>query len=58
MPNVSEGSDPELLARLQGSFAPARFVDLHADADHGRSVFTLAGPQGSWPRAWSPGRGR
>ncbi|MBA3509262.1 MAG: hypothetical protein H0T19_04110, partial [Thermoleophilaceae bacterium] len=46
VPNVSEGSDPELLARLQGSFAPARFVDLHADADHGRSVFTLAAPQG------------
>lgn len=46
MPNVSEGRDAALLARLGGSFAPARFIDLHADADHGRSVFTLAGHQG------------
>lgn len=46
VPNVSAAGDRELLARLPGSFAPARFIDLHADTDHGRSVFTLAGPQG------------
>lgn len=57
VPNVSEGRDPELLARLQGSFAPARFIDLHADADHGRSVFTLAGLQGELAEGLVAGAG-
>ncbi len=44
VPNVSEGSDAELLDRLQSAFTSgARLLDRHADADHGRSVFTLAG---------------
>lgn len=46
VPNVSEGSDLELLRRIEQSFGPARFLDLHADPDHDRSVFTLAAPQG------------
>lgn len=46
VPNVSEGRDPELLGRLERAFAPARFLDLHADPDHNRSVFTLAARQG------------
>jgi glutamate formiminotransferase/glutamate formiminotransferase/formiminotetrahydrofolate cyclodeaminase len=46
VPNVSEGRDLELLDRIEKAFAPTRFLDLHADPDHNRSVFTLAAPQG------------
>lgn len=43
VPNVSEGGDEERLARLQSAFGGrARLLDRHTDADHGRSVFTLA----------------
>jgi glutamate formiminotransferase len=40
--NISEGRDRELLARLAGLIDNA-LLDLHADAHHNRSVFTLAG---------------
>ncbi len=40
--NVSEGRDQALLGELAGSAAPV-LLDLHSDADHHRSVFTLAG---------------
>jgi len=44
VPNVSEGSDAERLARLERAFTRgARLLDRHTDADHGRTVFTLAG---------------
>jgi glutamate formiminotransferase len=44
VPNVSEGRDARTLAALRGAFsAPARLLDVHADADHHRSVFTLVG---------------
>jgi glutamate formiminotransferase len=46
VPNVSEGRDRETLEAIGRSFAPARFLDLHRDPDHGRAVFTLAAPQG------------
>jgi glutamate formiminotransferase/glutamate formiminotransferase/formiminotetrahydrofolate cyclodeaminase len=46
VPNVSDGRDPALLERIERAFAPARFLDIHADPDHDRSVFTLASPQG------------
>ena len=46
VPNVSEGRDHSVLEGIEAAFAPARFLDLHADADHNRSVFTLAAPQG------------
>lgn len=46
VPNVSEGRDHAVLEAIERGFAPARFLDLHADADHNRSVFTLAAPQG------------
>jgi len=46
VPNVSEGRDEGLLERVERAFAPARFLDLHADPDHNRSVYTLAAPQG------------
>ena len=42
VPNVSEGRDRQALEAIERSFAPARFLDLHRDPDHGRSVFTLA----------------
>ncbi len=45
VPNVSEGRDHPVLEALQGSLGPARFLDLHSDPDHDRSVFTLAAPQ-------------
>ena len=46
VPNVSEGRDHGVLEAIERAFAPARFLDLHADADHNRSVFTLAAPAG------------
>lgn len=41
--NVSEGTDRVLLDALAASAAPS-LLDLHADPDHNRGVFTLAGP--------------
>jgi len=48
IPNVSEGSDPFVIASIRGAYetAGAVVLDEHSDADHGRSVHTLAGPQG------------
>jgi glutamate formiminotransferase / 5-formyltetrahydrofolate cyclo-ligase len=46
VPNVSEGRDATVLEAIERGFAPARFLDLHADPDHNRAVFTLAGRQG------------
>jgi len=39
--NISEGRDERLVARL--SAACGRPLDVHTDADHNRSVFTLVG---------------
>jgi glutamate formiminotransferase len=49
VPNVSEGRDAAVLDALGAAFASggARVLDRHADPDHHRSVFTLAGPPGS-----------
>jgi glutamate formiminotransferase len=56
VPNVSEGSDAGLLDRLQSAFSRgARLLDRHADADHGRSVFTLAGEATSLTEALAAG---
>lgn len=41
--NLSEGADRSLLDALAQQAGPA-LLDLHADPDHNRSVFTLAGP--------------
>lgn len=47
VPNVSEGSDADRLGRLEQAFARgATLLDRHTDADHGRTVFTLAGDPG------------
>lgn len=43
---MSEGRDAGLLERIEKAFGPARFLDLHADPDHNRAVYTLAAPQG------------
>ena len=45
VPNFSEGHDATLLDRLGGAmeFAGAALLDRHADPDHNRSVYTLAG---------------
>ena len=42
VPNVSEGRDPVVLDALAVACGEA-LLDLHVDADHHRSVFTLAG---------------
>ncbi len=47
VPNVSEGRDRRTLEALRNAFSPARVLDLHTDADHGRSVYTLAAEQGA-----------
>jgi glutamate formiminotransferase len=44
VPNFSEGRDTEVVAALERALsAPARLLDVHVDADHHRSVFTLVG---------------
>ena len=46
VPNVSEGSDRAVIDELVAATHPLRLLDQHSDPDHGRSVLTLAGPQG------------
>jgi len=44
VPNVSEGRDAAVVAALGEAFGgSARVLDIHSDADHHRSVFTLVG---------------
>lgn len=46
VPNVSEGRDARTLDRMTARLAQApgvRLLDVHRDADHHRSVFTLVG---------------
>jgi glutamate formiminotransferase/glutamate formiminotransferase/formiminotetrahydrofolate cyclodeaminase len=45
VPNVSEGRDAGTIERIGRAFA-GRLLDVHADPDHHRSVFTLAGEPG------------
>jgi glutamate formiminotransferase len=44
VPNFSEGADAAIVARIAGAAGGA--LDVHADADHNRSVMTLAGEPG------------
>jgi glutamate formiminotransferase len=47
VPNVSVAGDAEVLRRFGEAFGrAARILDVHTDADHGRSVFTIAGEPG------------
>jgi glutamate formiminotransferase len=44
VPNISEGRDERALESLRESLSqPARLLDVHADRDHHRSVYTLVG---------------
>ncbi len=45
IPNVSEGRDAGTIAAIGAAFgsAEARLLDVHADRDHHRTVYTLAG---------------
>ncbi len=46
VPNFSEGRDEDVLDALRASLStPARLLDVHVDADHHRSVFTLVGEE-------------
>jgi glutamate formiminotransferase len=46
VPNFSEGRDRATLDALAGALsARARLLDVHADTDHNRSVFTLVGDE-------------
>jgi glutamate formiminotransferase len=55
VPNVSEGRDARVISELADAFAPARLLDVHSDPDHNRSVFTLAGEQGTLAHALEAG---
>ncbi|HEY5054307.1 MAG TPA: hypothetical protein VII45_12955 [Solirubrobacterales bacterium] len=56
VPNVSEGSDEALIGALGASFSRgAKLLDTHTDADHGRTVFTLAGAAGPLREALAAG---
>ncbi|HWW68027.1 MAG TPA: hypothetical protein VNY83_08605 [Solirubrobacterales bacterium] len=47
VPNVSEGRDAARIAALEAAFSRgATLLDRHSDADHNRTVLTLAGGQG------------
>ena len=46
VPNVSEGRDQAVMERVAKQFSPASLLDVHSDADHGRSVYTVAARQG------------
>jgi glutamate formiminotransferase len=46
VPNFSEGRDPETIAAIGAAIERhARLLDVHSDADHNRSVFTLVGTE-------------
>jgi glutamate formiminotransferase/glutamate formiminotransferase/formiminotetrahydrofolate cyclodeaminase len=57
VPNVSEGREATSVAAIGAAFAStgARLLDVHADADHHRSVFTLAGGPGELAPALAAG---
>jgi glutamate formiminotransferase len=57
VPNVSEGRDAAVLDAIGAAFAAggARVLDRHADPDHHRAVFTLAGEPGTLHDALAAG---
>jgi glutamate formiminotransferase len=48
VPNFSEGRSAETIEAVEAAAktGPARLLDIHSDADHHRTVFTLAGEPG------------
>jgi glutamate formiminotransferase/glutamate formiminotransferase/formiminotetrahydrofolate cyclodeaminase len=58
VPNVSEGQDPSRIASLEAAFSRgASLLDRHSDADHDRTVFTLAASAGPLREALLSGAG-
>ena len=57
VPNVSEGRDAAVIEAIGAAFAStgARLLDVHADTDHHRSVFTLAAGPGELAPALAAG---
>jgi len=57
VPNVSEGRDRAVLDAIGAAFAAggARVLDVHADPDHHRAVFTLAAAPGRLAHAVAAG---
>jgi glutamate formiminotransferase / 5-formyltetrahydrofolate cyclo-ligase len=52
VPNVAEGRDSARLAALERAFTrDATLLDRHSDADHDRTVFTIAGRPGALTEA-------
>jgi glutamate formiminotransferase / 5-formyltetrahydrofolate cyclo-ligase len=49
VPNISEGRDRTAVTAIGAAFVSrgVRLLDTHSDADHHRTVFTLAGPPGA-----------
>jgi glutamate formiminotransferase len=46
VPNFSEGRDRDVIDAIGGALSSrARLLDVHADADHNRSVFTVVGDE-------------
>src|SRR5438034_5044845 len=46
VPNFSEGRDPAVIRAIGEALAVhARLLDVHSDADHNRSVYTLVGSE-------------
>ena len=46
VPNFSEGRDPAVVEAIGAALsAHARLLDVHADEDHNRSVFTIVGSE-------------
>jgi glutamate formiminotransferase / 5-formyltetrahydrofolate cyclo-ligase len=61
VPNVSEGREPAVVEAIGRAFTgagAARLLDVHADHDHHRAVFTLAGSPGSLALALARGAAR
>ena len=59
VPNFSEGRDRATIDAIGAAIAAhARLLDVHSDADHNRSVFTLVGARGRARRRAARGRCR
>ena len=50
VPNVSEGRDAAVIEAIASAVGAAELVDVHADPDHHRAVFTLLGPDAAVER--------
>jgi glutamate formiminotransferase len=58
VPNFSEGRDQTTIAAIGDALAShARVLDVHSDADHNRSVFTLVGSEDELADALAAGVG-